>query len=73
MRCGLYGEAVRAMGSVESVAMQLVNCAMGGHGLFDELKYLKAVTPEDVYKRLSLLDGEKAVLSVINPAEEETA
>lgn len=73
VRCGLYGEAVRAMGSVESVAMQLVNCAMGGHGLFDELKYLKAVTPEDVYKRLSMLDGEKAVLSVINPAEEETA
>ena len=71
VRCGMYGDAVRAFNNVESIAMQLVNCAMSDCGLFDELKYLKTVTPEDIYKRLSLLDGEKAVLSVINPITEE--
>ena len=40
---------------------------MSDSGLFDELKYLKTVTPEDVYKRLSLLDNDKTVLSVIKP------
>ena len=40
---------------------------MFGYNLFDEIKYLKSVTVEDVYKRLSLLDGEKTVLSVIKP------
>lgn len=71
VRCGMYGDAVRAFNNVESIAMQLVNCAMSDSGLFDELKYLKTVTPEDIYKRLSLLDSEKAVLSVINPITEE--
>lgn len=67
VRCGMYGEAVRAFNSVESIATRLVDCAMSDSGLFDELKYLKTVTPEDVYKRLSLLDGNKTVLSVIEP------
>ena len=67
VRCGMYGEAVRAFNSVESIATRLVDCAMSDSGLFDELKYLKTVTPEDVYKRLSLLDGDKTVLSVIEP------
>jgi len=34
-------------------------------------KYLKSVTAEDVYKRLSLLDNEKTVLSVIRPITED--
>ena len=34
---------------------------------FDDIKYLRSVTVEDVYKRLLLLDNEKTVLSVINP------
>lgn len=67
VRCGMYGEAVRAFNSVESIATRLVDCAMSDSGLFDELKYLKTVTPEDVYKRLSLLDNDKTVLSVIKP------
>ncbi len=71
VRCGMYGEAVRSFNSVESIAMQLVGCAMADCGLFDELKYLKAVTVEDVYKRLSMLDNEKTVLSVISPVKEE--
>ena len=67
VRCGMYGEAVRSFNSVESIATQLVSCAMSDSGLFDELKYIKSATPEKVYKRLSLLDNDKTVLSVVNP------
>ena len=67
VRCGMYGEAVRSFNSVESIATQLVGCAMSDSGLFDELKYLKSISPDDIYKRLSLLDNSKTVLSVINP------
>ena len=67
VRCGMYGEAVRSFNSVENIATQLVGCAMSDSGLFDELKYLKSVTPDDIYKRLSLLENEKTVLSVVNP------
>lgn len=67
VRCGMYGEAVRSFNSVESIATQMVSCAMSDSGLFDELKYLKKVTPDDIYKRLSLLDNSKTVLSVVNP------
>lgn len=70
VRCGMYGNAVRMFGNVESIAMQLADCAMNGSGLFDCIKYLKSVTVEDVYKRLNMLDNEKTVLSVINPLEE---
>ena len=65
----MYGDAVRRFNNVEGIAMQLVDCAMSDCGLFDEIKYIKSVTSDDVYKRLSLLDNEKTVLSVINPKE----
>lgn len=71
VRCGMYGNAIRLFDSVESIAMQMVDCAMSDSGLFDEIKYLKSVTAEDVYKRISLLDNEKTVLSVIKPIENE--
>lgn len=67
IRCGMYGNAVRLFDSVEGIAMQMSDCAMNGSGLFDDIKYLRSVTVEDVYKRLLLLDNEKTVLSVINP------
>ena len=69
VRCGMYGNAIRLFNSVEGIAMQLVDCAMNDSCLFDEIKYLKSITVEDVYKRLSLLDNEKTVLSVIKPME----
>ena len=71
VRCGMYGNAIRLFGSVDSIAMQLVDCAMGDYDLFDDLKYLKSVTADDVYKQLIQLDNEKTVLSVINPVEEK--
>ena len=67
VRCGMYGNAIRVFNSVEGIAMQFVDCAVNDCCLFDEVKYLKSVTADDVYKRLSLLDNEKTVLSVINP------
>ncbi len=71
IRSGLYGSAIRSFNSVESCAMQFVDCAMNDTSLFDELKYLKSVTMESVLKRLALLDSEKTVLSVINPLKED--
>ena len=70
VRSGLYGDAIRSFNSVESIAMQLVDCAMDDHNMFDEIKYLKSVTVEGVLKRLALLDNENTVLSVINPLGE---
>ena len=69
VRCGMYGNAIRVFNSVEGIAMQFVDCATNGSGIFDEIKYLKSVTAEDVYKRLNLLENDKTVLSVINPKE----
>ena len=70
VRAGMYGNAIRLFDSVEGIAMQMVDSAMGDSGLFDEIKYLKSVTSEDVYKRLLKLEDEKSVLSVILPSEE---
>ncbi len=70
IRSGLYGNAIRSFNSVENITMQLVDCAMNDTDLFDEIKYLKSVTTENVLKRLALLENDKTVLSVINPMEE---
>ncbi len=71
IRSGLYGNVIRSFNSVENITMQLVDCAMNNTNLFDEIKYLKSVTIEDVLKRLVLLENDKTVLSVINPLEED--
>lgn len=67
VRSGMYGDAIRRFNSVDAVAMQFVECAMTDSDLFEELKLLKSVTAEDVYKRLDLFDSENSVLSVITP------
>ncbi len=69
IRSGLYGNAIRGFNSIENIAMGLVDCAMNDTDLFDDVKYLKAITVDDVYKRLSRLDDNKTVLSVIVPKE----
>jgi predicted Zn-dependent peptidase len=68
---GLYGGAIRGFNSVQSIAMQMVDCAMNDTCLFDEIKYLKAITADDVVKRLADLDNDRTVLSIINPLSEE--
>lgn len=69
VKCGMYGEAIRRFNSIEEISMQLVECAMSSYNLFDEIKLLKSVTADDVYRRLSLFDNENSVLSIINPKE----
>ncbi len=69
VRQGMYGNAIRVFNNVEGIAMQLVDCAVNENSLFDEIKYLKSITADDVFKRLSLLEDDKTVLSVINPKE----
>lgn len=69
VRQGMYGDAIRTFNSVESIAMLGVSCAMNNGDMFDEIKYLRSITADDVYKRLLLLETEKTVLSVINPTE----
>lgn len=68
---GLYGNAIRGFNNVEGIVMQMVDCAMNDTCLFDEIKYLKSITVDDVMKRLAFLDNEKTVLSIINPLSEE--
>ena len=69
IRQGMYGNAIRVFNNVEGIAMQMVDCAVNGNSLFDEIKYLKSITVDDVFKRLSLFENDKTVLSVINPKE----
>ena len=69
VRSNCYGNAIRNYNSMESIAMDLVDCAMSGYDLFDEIKCLKSITVDDVYKRLAVLDNDKTVLSVIVPKE----
>ena len=69
VKCAMYGEAIRRFNSVEGLATQLIECAMCDFDLFEEIKLLKTVTIDDVYKRLSLFESENTVLSVISPKE----
>ena len=67
----LYGDAIRRLNSVESVCMQFTECAISGFELFDEIKVLKAVTSDDIYRRLDVFTRSNAVLSVVKPQEEQ--
>ena len=67
VRAGMYGGAIRLYNNVDSIAMQLVDCAMCDSGLFDDLKYLKSITVEDVQRKLASINVENSVLSIINP------
>lgn len=70
VKCSMYGELVRRFNSVEALCMQLCECAISDYGLFDEIKQLKAVSYDDVFKRFDVFCDENAVLSVINPMED---
>ena len=67
VRSGMYGGAIRVFDNVESIAMQLTDCAMNDSGLFDDIKYLKSVTLDDIERKIATLNQENTVLSVINP------
>ena len=67
VRSAMYGDLIRRFDSVEAMGHSLIECAMTDSDLFEELRLLRSVTAEDVYKRLDLFDSNNAVLSVINP------
>lgn len=70
VRRKLYGHSVMRYNSVESVAMGLVDAAMQGTGLFDELDIYRKAKPDDLLERLDVFDEDKAALSVILPVQE---
>lgn len=69
VKCAMYGDAIRRFNSVNELATQLVECAMCDFDLFEEIKLLKTVTIDDVFKRLSAFNPDNTVLSVILPKE----
>lgn len=60
------GTIARTEGNSTAVGA-MIDCAMYGEGLFDQLKILKELTLCDVSEALSRIDTKKCVLSVINP------
>ena len=66
-RRSLYGMAIKSYNNVESIAMNLVDCAMLDVGPFDDIDIMRSITKADVEKRLDLLNPECSVLSVILP------
>lgn len=66
VRAGMYGDEISQFNDVDSIVSSLVECAMTDCGLFDDMKYLKSVTLDDIQRKLSTLDNENTVLSVIN-------
>ena len=71
VKCAMYGDAIRRFDNVEGIAMQLVDCAVSGYNLFDEIKLLKTVTFEDVYRQLEYFDEDNTVLSVVFPCSNQ--
>ncbi|MCQ2451409.1 MAG: insulinase family protein [Clostridia bacterium] len=69
IKCGMFGDLVRRFDSVQGLCMQLAESAVYDYNLFDEIKVLKQITCDDVYKRLDIFDDDLSVLSVINPLE----
>lgn len=69
VKSGMYGDMVRKYNSVQGICMNLVESAVFDYNIFDEMKTLKQITSDDVYKRLDIFEDELSVLSVINPLE----
>lgn len=65
-----YGDAVRSFQSTEGIVMQFVNGAVSGYNIFDEIKYIKSVSSEDILRCLNEFDVTNRVLSVIDPVNQ---
>lgn len=71
VKCEMYGDAVRRYNTVEGSAMQLVDGAVSGYDIYDEIKILKNVTADEICRYLNYFDCNNTVLSVIKPEEEQ--
>ena len=69
VKCGMYGDAVRRYNSVSEICMNFAESAIFDYDMFEEIRLLKTVTLDDVYKRLDIFDNDLSVLSVIKPLE----
>ncbi len=66
-RRSLYGSAIKRYNTVDGIVMNLVDSAMSNTGPYDDINILRELKKSDVEERLSLLDPQKSVLSVILP------
>lgn len=62
-----YGDAVKRFDSTENIVTDMIDCAISGGGLFDELDILKEINEADIIGCLKKMTEEASVLSVINP------
>ncbi len=65
------GDAVKRFDSVEGIAMDMIDCAVTGGGLFDSIELLRGITAEDIIERLRSLKAENAVLSVVSKRKDK--
>ena len=67
VRRDLYGRSLRRFDAAESVCSMLTDATVLGYNLFEYFDVLSKITPEDVLSSLDVFGKENAVLSVINP------
>ncbi len=63
----MYGDVIRRFNNTESIASQMIECAMFGFDMFSEPDIIANVTEEKVIQCLKKLCEDKSVLSVILP------
>lgn len=66
----LYGREIMNYNDIDSVANAIINAYFSGYGIFDAMDIFKAVTKEDLEKRLlTMLDEKYSALSVVKAKE----
>lgn len=62
-----YGDTVKRFDSTDNIVTDMLDCAISGDGLFEELEVLKEITEQDITYCLEKMTEECSVLSVISP------
>ena len=60
-----YGDTVKRFDSTDNIVTDMLDCAISGDGLFEELEILKEITEQDIICCLEKMTEESSVLSVI--------
>ena len=60
-----YGDTVKRFDSTDNIVTDMLDCAISGDGLFEELEILKDITEQDITYCLEKMTEESSVLSVI--------
>lgn len=60
-----YGDTVKRFDSTDNIVTDMLDCAISGDGLFEELEILKEITEQDITYCLEKMTEESSVLSVI--------